>query len=150
MSRSLPTSSPTTKAMDVSRLGHVCGPGEQQIPKVCVMLAPLTSQQARCPFMPPWGVSHCYANPPWNLVGPWLARVKDNPQIWCLMVTPYWVSALWWPLLVKLHVPGCKALLIPPFYGMFPDCWGNKCPPQGGPSFAQYYPGRLTRKASSA
>ena len=23
-------------------------------------------------------------------------------------------------------------------------------PPQGGPSFAQYYPGRLTRKASSA
>ena len=78
-------------------------------------------------------VHHCFANPPWTLIGQWLNRLRDNPHIVCLMVTPYWVSALWWPLLIRLKVGGSKAFLLPPFREMFRDCWGVDCPPTRWP-----------------
>ena len=35
------------------------------------------------------------------------------------MVTPFWDSVSWWPLLVRLQQPGTKAALVKPFQGMF-------------------------------
>jgi hypothetical protein len=76
----------------------------------------------KCPLE---GVGDCYANPPWTLILQWLCRLQQNPQVRCLLVAPYWVSATWWPLLVKLHCPGTLALLVPPYQGMFRDCQGR-------------------------
>ena len=76
----------------------------------------------RCPLE---AVHHCYANPPWTLILQWLCRLQQNPQVVCLMVVPFWVSATWWPLLVKLHCPGTPAVLVPPYRGMFRDCQGT-------------------------
>ena len=66
-----------------------------------------------------------YANPPWSVILQWLNRLWVNPHLTCLMITPYWVGAPWWPLLVKLHSPHTPAFLIPPYNGMFVNCHGK-------------------------
>ena len=35
-----------------------------------------------------------YANPPWNLILPWLNRLRKNPQVTCLATIPYWVRTV--------------------------------------------------------
>ena len=69
-----------------------------------------------------------YANPPWSVIGPWLHRLRDNPHLKCLLVCPLWVSAPWWPLLIKMRLPGTKCLAIPPCQGMFTSCLGTSMP----------------------
>ena len=33
-----------------------------------------------------------YANPPWTVTQPWLHRLRENPNLKCLLFCPYWVS----------------------------------------------------------
>jgi hypothetical protein len=70
-----------------------------------------------------------YANPPWSVIPQWLQRLKDNPDLRCLIVVPLWVGCSWWPLLVKLHDKQCPILKITPQWGMFTNCLGEKMPP---------------------
>ena len=74
-----------------------------------------------------------YANPPWTLIANWLHRLRDNPHLLCLMVCPYWVSAHWWPQLIKLASPKIPALVIHPFQGMFTNCQHQSMPPPKWP-----------------
>ena len=78
-------------------------------------------------------VNFCYSNPPWNLITRWLLRLKKNPHIKCLMVTPWWVSTVWWPLLVKLRVPKSPVLVIRPRSGLFTNCMGQQMAPTRWP-----------------
>jgi len=78
-------------------------------------------------------ISFCYANPPWSIILQWLTRLKEHPHLRCWLIVPYWVSAVWWPLLLKLYIPKSPALLIPARQGMFSNCVGLQMPPpQGG------------------
>ena len=74
-------------------------------------------------------VQDCYANPPWTIIQQWLLRLKQNPQVKCLMILPYWVSARWWPLVIRLKVPKSPVVLIKPFQVMFVDPMGTAMPP---------------------
>jgi hypothetical protein len=78
--------------------------------------------------MPMEGVKDCYANPPWTLIQPWLHRLRATPHVRCLMIIPYWVSSVWWPLLLRLLEPNSPQILIPPFWGMFTNCMGERMP----------------------
>jgi hypothetical protein len=79
----------------------------------------------RCPL---GALSGVYANPPWSVIPQWLHRLKENPNVICLLVVPYWVSATWWPLLIRLARPKTTCLLFPPKEGMFANCWGEFMP----------------------
>ena len=70
-------------------------------------------------------ITMCYANPPWTVIADWLNRLWDNPHLNCMMITPYWVGAPWWPLLVKMQCPQTVAYIIPPYHGMFQNCLGE-------------------------
>ena len=69
-----------------------------------------------------------YANPPWKVITPWLKRLQENKHLTCLFVCPYWVSAIFWPLLIGLRKCGTKCLVIPPREGMFTNCHGEVMP----------------------
>ena len=92
-----------------------------------------------CPLQ---DIQECYANPPWTIISEWLNRLWENPQLTCMMITPYWVGAPWWPLLVKLHVPGTPAVLIPPYTGMFQNCLGEFMPAPKWPLLCTVLSGR--------
>ena len=79
-----------------------------------------------------------YANPPWSVIQKFLARLRLFPQVKVLMVVPFWVSATWWPQLIKMKAPKTPCLRISPYQGMFTNCWGEKMPPPPlvGTSFA--------------
>ena len=66
-----------------------------------------------------------YARPPWKVIGPWLCRLRDNPHLTCMMITPLWVGASWWPLLLKLQSSKIPAWVGPPYNGMFKNCLGE-------------------------
>ena len=78
-------------------------------------------------------VTHCFANPPWKVIGPWLHRLRQHPSIICLLVCPFWVSATWWPLLIRMQVPHSKAIKVKPREGLFTNCLGVKMPPTRWP-----------------
>jgi hypothetical protein len=78
-------------------------------------------------------IEKCYANPPWNCVAPWLHRLWENPDIQCLMITPLWVSAQWWPLLLKLKVSGAPVIQVQPYQGLFINSAGEDMPPTRWP-----------------
>ena len=78
-------------------------------------------------------VFHCYANPPWTLIGAWLHRLWKNPHIRCLMVCPFWVSAPSWPLLIRMQVPHSLAVKVAPREGLFINCFHEKMPPTRWP-----------------
>ena len=84
----------------------------------------------KCPLST---VTECYANPPWSIIGQWLHRLKKNPHLHCLLICPYWVSMSWWPLLTKLVHPLAPQILIPPYQGMFSNCYGMSMPPPHWP-----------------
>jgi hypothetical protein len=78
-------------------------------------------------------LSAVYANPPWKVILKWLQRLSLNKQVKCLLITPMWVSAAWWPQLIKMSCPKSPQLVIPPVWGMFTDCWGEVMPPPKWP-----------------
>jgi hypothetical protein len=79
------------------------------------------------------GITSCYSNPPWTLILPWLERLRREPHIQCLMVVPYWVGSVWWPLLVKLHKRQTPVVLVQPQWGLFTSCLGELMPPTKWP-----------------
>ena len=83
-----------------------------------------------CPLQ---GLGGLYANPPWSVIANWTQRLLQFPELQCLMVVPYWVSAIWWPQLIKLQVPKTPCLLIAPGWGMFQNCHGDWMPPTKWP-----------------
>ena len=83
-----------------------------------------------CPLQ---GISQCYANLPWKLIGPWLHRLKLHPHLTCLMICPLWVSAPWWPLLIRMQVPHSRAIKVLPREGLFINCLHHPMPPTRWP-----------------
>ena len=71
----------------------------------------------------------CFANPPWSVLQKFLPRLREFPSLKVLVVCPWWVSAIWWPQLIKLKMPNTPCLRITPFWGMFENCHGEKMPP---------------------
>ena len=84
----------------------------------------------RCPLDNLGGL---YANPPWSIIGKFLQRLREFPQVRALMVVPFWDSATWWPQLIKMKAPGTPCLKINPYKGLFTNCWGEKMPPPVAP-----------------
>lgn len=69
-----------------------------------------------------------YTNPPSNVMEKWMYRSRENPSLMCLMITPLWASCAWWPQLLKMHVRGSPSIIIPPYRGMFKNCYGELMP----------------------
>ena len=101
----------------------------------------------KCPLK---NIDCCYANPPWTIIGKWLHRLRENRHVTCMIIVPYWVSSAWWPLLVKLHMRGAPSFLIPPFWGMFRNCWGELMPPPKWPLVCTWLSGKAYRPNKSA
>ena len=100
----------------------------------------------KCPLK---NIGECYAYPPWKIISPWLNRLRENPEVKCLIVTPYWVSSPWWPQLLKLRAKGTPALFIPPFQGMFKNCWGESMPAPHWPLICMVLSGKDWRANKS-
>ena len=77
-------------------------------------------------------IQECYSNPPWTCMGKWPHPLRENPHMKCLMITPFWVSAQWWPLLLKLRVPKSPVVRVNPFQGLFTSSGGQEMPPTRG------------------
>ena len=80
-----------------------------------------------CPFQ------KVYANPPWNLIFPWLQRLWTNPHLTCLTTVPLWVGSPWWPLLTRLHVRKTPVVVVRPRWGMFKNSLEEDMPPTKWP-----------------
>jgi hypothetical protein len=104
-------------------------PGNHQLPKFVSRYPHWQAMEVDALKCPLGNISCCYANPPWSVIGKWLHRLRENKHLTCMMITPYWVSAPWCPQLIKLQVRGASAFLIPPYPGMFRNCWGELMPP---------------------
>jgi hypothetical protein len=74
------------------------------------------------------GLSEIYANPPWSIIPQWLIRLRDQPEVKCLLLVPYWVSTPWWRLLIQLKIPGLEIMLVKPQWGLFQNCLGQSMP----------------------
>ena len=96
------------------------------------------------------GIKACYANPPWTLIAKWLHRLRNHPQLTCLLVTPFWVSSSWWPQLLKMLHPGVPQIIIQPFPGMFLNCHGQSMPSPRWPLICSILSGQYykTKKMS--
>ncbi|XP_065189509.1 uncharacterized protein LOC135820128 [Sycon ciliatum] len=57
-----------------------------------------------------WTRYHGYVNPPWNLIGRTLAKVKEQ-EAQVILVAPVWPSQPWYPLLLELLI--AEPLLLP-------------------------------------
>ena len=90
-------------------------------------------------------IFQCYANPPWTCISQWLHRLWENPHLICLMITPHWVSAPWWPLLAKLRVPKSPVLEVSPFQGLFINSAGHSMPPTRWPLICTLLSGKNWR-----
>ena len=71
---------------------------------------------------------HIFANPPWTIIHQWLHRLRQYPHLKCLIICPLWVSAPWWPLLIKLHIPQTPVWEIQPAPGMFFNSMNQSMP----------------------
>ena len=124
-------------------------PGNHQLPKFVARYPHWEAMEVDALKCPLQGIFQCYANPPWKIISPWLHRLRQNPHVTCLMITPYWVSNAWWPQLMKLHVRGTPALIIPPYWGMFKNCWGESMPPPKWPLVCTILSGKAYRPNKS-
>ena len=107
-------------------------PGNRKLPQFIARYPhhqALLTDALQCPLET---LTEIYANPPWTVIQPWLVRLRDNKQLTCVLICPFWVSTRWWPLLTKLHVPHTPTFLIKPFRGMFLNCHNEEMPPPGG------------------
>ena len=100
-------------------------PGNHQLPKFVSRYPHWEAFMVNALTCPLTDIQNCYANPPWTLIGKWLNRLRENPHLKCMMIAPLWVSAPWWPLLLKLRVKEAPCFKIPPFHGMFQNCQGK-------------------------
>jgi hypothetical protein len=124
-------------------------PGNHQLPKFVARYPHWQAWEVDALKCPLDKIKCCYANPPWSVIGKWLHRLRENKHMTCMMVVPYWVSSAWWPQLLKMHVRGTKAFLIPPFQGMFNNCWGESMPPPRWPLICLWLSGKAYRPNKS-
>jgi len=103
-------------------------PGNHQLPKFVARYPHWQAIEVNALKCPLDNIKDCYDNPPWKIISPWLHRLRENKELKCLMIVPFWVSSPWWPLLLKMQVKGTPALKIPPYPGMFKNCWGESMP----------------------
>ena len=106
-------------------------PGDAKLPLFCTRWPHYQAHLVDALKCPLGTLKDVHANPSWSVISQWLHRLGANPQVVCLLVVPYWVSATWWPLLIMLSKPGAKCLLFPPQNGMFANCWGECLPKMG-------------------
>ena len=59
----------------------------------------------------PWSNLYFYAFPPFSLIGAVLAKIKQE-QCSGIMVTPWWKTQVWFPMMIKLLVN--FPVLLPP------------------------------------
>ena len=100
------------------------------------------SDALKCPLEK---FTEVYANPPWKVIGKWMNRLRKNPRLKCLMITPLWASCGWWPQLLKMHVKGSPAIVIPPYPGMFKNCYGELMPAPRWPLICTVLSGKAWR-----
>jgi hypothetical protein len=124
-------------------------PGNHQLPKFVARYPHWQAWEVDALKCPLTNIDCCYANPPWTLIGKWLHRLRENKHLSCMMIVPYWVSSAWWPLLVKLHIKGTPAYQIPPYQGMFKNCWGELMPPPRWPLVCLWLSGKAYRANKS-
>ena len=108
-------------------------PGNAQLPKWVSRYPHWGSWASNALEMDLTQVQHCWANPPWTLISPWLHRLRSAPWIKCLLAVPWWVGSSWWPLLAKLHVRGTPVVLVQQRWGLFKSCQGEMMPPTRWP-----------------
>jgi transcriptional regulator of met regulon len=125
-------------------------PGNHQLPKFVCRDPHWQATEVNALKCPLESFHCCYANPPWKIINQWLHRLWDNKHLTCVLITPYWVSSAWWPLLLKLRVRGAPSFLIPPFWGMFKNCWGEPMPPPRWPLICTVLSGGAFRPNKSA
>jgi hypothetical protein len=124
-------------------------PGNHQLPKFVARYPHWQAWEVdalRCPLR---NITCCYANPPWTVISKWLHRLRENKHLNCMMIVPYWVSSSWWPLLVKMQIRGTLAFLIPPYQGMFKNCWGELMTPPRWPLICVWLSGMAYRPNKS-
>jgi hypothetical protein len=121
-------------------------PGNNKLPQYACRWPHVGAKLVDSLHCPLKEVSTCYANPPWTLISAWLHRLKEHPSITCVMITPLWVSAPWWPLLVKLRVPGSPAIRVHPFWWMFQNFLEEDMPPTRWPLLCTILSGRNWRE----
>jgi len=122
-----------------TRNRYVCQPRKFSVEKILFQGPPLGSVSGRCVEDPPRPGGGVLCKPPWPIIQKWLESLRQNPHITCMMVTPFWVSTPWWPLLVRMQVPSTKAWVIPPITGCSPTVGGRQCHLPVGPYFARRY-----------
>lgn len=103
-------------------------PGNHKFPKFISRYPHWQSQKTDALNCYLGDIHSCYANPPWTCISKWLHRLRENQHVQCLMITPLWVSAPWWPLLTKLRVPKSPVVQIHPFQGLFTNSGGLPMP----------------------
>jgi len=77
-------------------------PGNAKLPLFISRFPHWESFRTDALFCPLQDVKMCYANPPWNVIHLWLARLRMHPHLTCLMITPLWFSTSWFPKIVRM------------------------------------------------
>ena len=91
----------------VPKVDMFASPGNHQLPKFVSRYPHWQAMEVDALKCPLNNISCCYANPPWSVIGKWLQRLRVNKHL-------TWISAPWWPQLIKLQVRVTPAFLIPP------------------------------------
>ena len=120
-------------------------PGNHQLPKFVTRYPHWQATEVDALKCPLANVAHCYANPPWKIITPWLHRLREHKHVKCLLITPHWPSSPWWPLITKMQVRGTPTIQIAPFWGMFANCWGEPMPPPHWPLICTVVSGQAWR-----
>ena len=120
-------------------------PGNHKFPKFVCRYPHWQASKQDALACPVGDIQHCYANPPWNCIARWLQRLWENPHLICLMVTPLWASAVWWPLLLKMQVTGSPVVKVLPFQGLFTSSGGVAMPPTRWPLICTLLSGKSFR-----
>ena len=130
--------------------GYVCLPGKSATPPICLTTPSLGGLANGRLDVPPSSIFPRLREPPWTIINQWLARLRSNLHVQCLTILPFWVSAKWWPLVIRLRVPKTPAVVIPPCHGMFANCRGEDMPPPRWPLLCVLLSGSAWQKKGEA
>ena len=105
--------------MGSTRSGHVCIQTDNSAEEVLKLETRSRGRSSGC-LQPELGqpTGKGYANPPWNLVGRVLNRVRQQ-QVTLVLVAPVWKSQPWYPILLDMLadfpilIPNKEDLIIP-------------------------------------
>jgi hypothetical protein len=66
-----------------------------------------------------------YCNPSWSIIGQFLPRIKEFPNLLFLMVVPFWASSTWFAPLIKMRVPHQQVSQDTPLQGFIRQLLGG-------------------------